>query len=71
MGYEPLVIGLKWIEMVEILVGEVDRISPKNGSQAQLSLMSMDKGSMKPSFENIHENLSFSLFTKGITPCSP
>ena len=30
MGYEPNFIGLKWIEMVEILVGEVDRRSPKD-----------------------------------------
>ena len=37
MGYEPVFIGLKWIEMVEILVGEVDRRSPKHGSQAQLT----------------------------------
>ena len=29
MGYEPVFIGLKWIDMVEILVGEVDRRSPK------------------------------------------
>ena len=32
MGYEPIYIGLKWAEMVEILVGEVGRRSPKHGS---------------------------------------
>ena len=37
MGYEPIFIGLKWIEMVEILVGEVDRRSPKDGYRAQLT----------------------------------
>ena len=37
MGYEPIFIGLKWIEMVDILVGEVAMRSPNNGSQAQLT----------------------------------
>ena len=37
MGYAPIFIGLKWIDMVEILVGEVDRRSPKDGSRAQLT----------------------------------
>ena len=32
MGYEPIFIDLKWIDMVDILVGEVDRRSPKHGS---------------------------------------
>ena len=43
MGYEPIFIGLKWIEMVDILVGEVDRRSPKNGSRAQLTQVNRDK----------------------------
>ena len=43
MGYEPVYIGLKWIGMVEILVGEVDRISPKHGSRAQLTQVNRDK----------------------------
>ena len=43
MGYEPIFIGLKWIEMVEILVGEVDRRSPKDGSRAQLNQVNRDK----------------------------
>ena len=43
MGYEPVFIGLKWIEMVEILVGEVDRRSLKDGSQAQLTEVNRDK----------------------------
>ena len=43
MGYEPIYIGLKWIEMVEILVGEVDRRSTKEGFQAQLTQMNKDK----------------------------
>ena len=43
MGYEPVYIGLKWIEMVEILVGEVDRRSPKDGSRAQLIQVNRDK----------------------------
>ena len=43
MGYEPVYIGLKWIEMVNILVGEVDMRSPKHGSQAQLTYVNRDK----------------------------
>ena len=43
MGYEPIFIGLKWIEMVEILVGEVDMRSPKHGSRAQLTQVNRDK----------------------------
>ena len=43
MGYEPIFIGLKWIEMVDILVGEVDRRSPKHGSRAQLIQVNRDK----------------------------
>ena len=43
MGYDPIFIGLKWIEMVDILVGEVDRRSPKDGSQAQLTQVNRDK----------------------------
>ena len=43
MGYEPIYIGLKWIEMVDILVGEVDRRSPKDGSRARLTQVSRDK----------------------------
>ena len=40
-------IGLKWIEMVEILVGEVDRRSPKDGSRAQLTQVNRDKACHK------------------------
>ena len=43
MVYELVFIGLKWIEMVEILVGEVDRRSLKDGSQAQLTQVNKDK----------------------------
>ena len=43
MGYEPVYIGLKWIGMVDILVGEVDMRSPKNVSQAQLTQVNRDK----------------------------
>ena len=60
-------IGLEWIEMVEKLVGVVARRSYKDGSRAQLTLVIKDKGATKPSFEKLHENLSFSLFTKGTT----
>ena len=42
-GYKPIFIGLKWIEIVEILVGEVDRRSPKDGSRAQLTQVNRDK----------------------------
>ena len=45
MGYEPIYIGLKWIGMVEILVGEVDRRSPKHGSRAQLTQVNKGKAS--------------------------
>ena len=62
MGYEPIFIGLKWIEMVDILVGEVDRRSPKDGSRAQLALVSRDKGAANPSFKKLHENPSFLTF---------
>ena len=43
MGYEPVFIGLKWIDMVEILVGEVDRRSLKDGYRAQLTQVNRDK----------------------------
>ena len=42
MGYDPIYIGLKWIGMVEILVGEVDMRSPKHGSRAQLTQLNRD-----------------------------
>ena len=71
MENEPTFIGLEWIGMVEKLVGEMARRSYKNGSRAQLTLGIRDKGATKPSFEKLHENLSFSLFNKGIAPCSP
>ena len=51
--------------MVDKLVGEVDRIFPKDGSRAQLALVSRDKGATKPSFEKLHENLSFFTFYQG------
>ena len=43
MGYEPVYIGLKWIGMVDILVGEVDRMSPRHGSRAKMTQMNRDK----------------------------
>ena len=43
MGYEPIYIGLKWILMVDILVGDVDKISPKYGSQVKLTQVNRDK----------------------------
>ena len=43
MGYEPIFIGLKWIEMVDILVGEVDMRSSKNRAEAQLTQVNRDK----------------------------
>ena len=69
MENEPPFIGLEWIEKVEKLRGVVDRRSYKDSSWAQLTLAIMDKGSMKPSFEKLHENLSFSFFTKGTASC--
>ena len=51
--------------MVEKLVGEVDRRSLKDGSQSQLALVSRDKGSMKPSFKKLRENLSFFTLYQG------
>ena len=71
MEIEPAFIGLESIEMVEKLVGEVARRSYKDGSRAQLALVIRDKGATKPSFEKLHEDLSFSLFTKGTTSFSP
>ena len=65
MEYEPTFIGLGWIEMVEKLMGQVDRKSPKDGSRAQQALVSRDKGATKPSFEKLHENLSFFTFYQG------
>ena len=52
-------------------MGEVARRSYKDGSRSQLDLVIRDKGATNPSFEKLHENLSFSLFTKGITSFSP
>ena len=71
MDVEPAFTGLEWIGMVEKLMGEVARRSYKDGSQAQLTLVIKDKGATKPSFEKLHGNLSFSLFTKGTASCSP
>ena len=71
MEIEPTFIGLEWIDMVEKLVGKVARWSYKDGSRVQLALVIMDKGATKPSFEKLHENLSFSPFTKGTALCSP
>ena len=72
MENESTFIGLGWIEMVEKLVGEVDKRSPKDGYRSQLALVIRDKGAMKPSFKKLCDNLSFSLFTKGTTSsCSP
>ena len=68
MGYEPVFIGLKWIEVVEILVGEVDRRSPKDGSQAQLTQVNRDKACHKDFDLEDSRSLSFSLFTKGTAP---
>ena len=39
MGYGHIFLGLKWIEMVDILVGEVDRRSPKDGVSTILVLL--------------------------------
>ena len=69
--FHRVFICLEWIEMVEKLVGEVDRRSYKDGSQAQLGLVIKDKGATNPSFEKLRENLSFSIFTKGTTYYSP
>ena len=71
MEIEPTFKGLQWIGMVEKLMGEVASRSYKDGYRAQLTLMIRDKGAMKPSFETLRENLSFSLFTKVSAPCSP
>ena len=65
MDIDPTFIGLEWIEMVEKLVGEVARISYKDGSRAQLALVIRDKGVTKPSFEKLCENLSFFTFYQG------
>ena len=47
MGYEVVYIDLKWIDMVDILVGEVDRRSPKDRSRAQLTQVNRDKACRK------------------------
>ena len=70
MEYEASFIGLGWIDMVEKLVGEVERRSYQDGYQAQVVLRCRDKGATKPSFEKLHGILSFSLFTKGTTSSS-
>ena len=46
---------------------EVDRRSKNDGSRVQVVLRCRDKGAMNPSFEKLHGNLSFSLFTKSTT----
>ena len=66
MENKPSFIGLEWIGMVEKMVGEVASRSYKDGSQAKLALVIRDKGITKSSFKMLCENLSFSLFTKGI-----
>ena len=65
MEIEPSFIGLRWIGMVEKFMGEVARRSYKVGSRAQLTLVIRDKGAMKPYFEKLRENLSFSHFYQG------
>ena len=68
MGHEPVIIGIKWIEMVEILVGEVDRRSPNDGSQSQLTQVNRDKACHKYFDLEATLSLCFSLFTKGTAP---
>ena len=65
MEIEPAFIGFLWIGMVEVA-----RRSYNDGSWAQLTLVIRDKGAMKPYFEKLHENLSFSIFTKGTASSS-
>ena len=48
-------------------MGEVEGRSQKDGYRVQVVLGSRDEGAMKSSFDNIHEILSFSLFTLGTT----
>ena len=69
MGIDLAFIGLQWIGMVEKLMGEVARRSYKDGYRAQLTLVVRDKGATKPSFEKLHENIFFSLFTKAAASC--
>ena len=68
MGYGPIFIGLKWIEMVDILVDEVDRRSPKHGSRPQLTQVNRDKVYHEAFDLEASWSLSFSLFTKGTAP---
>ena len=68
MGCEPVYIGLKWIEMVEILVGEVDRRSTKEVFWAQLTQMNRGKAWHKSFYLEALWSFLFSLFTKGTTP---
>ena len=70
MGIEPAFIGLEWIGKVEKFVGELARRSYKDGSWAQLALVIKDKSATKPYLEKLHENLSFSHFTKGTASSS-
>ena len=49
MEYELVFIGLKWIGMVEILVGEVAMRSQKHVSRSKMTQVSRDK--------DIHEAL--------------
>ena len=49
MGYDPIYIGLKWIGMIDILVGEVDRRSTKKGFQAQLTQVNRDNACQEAS----------------------
>ena len=54
--------------MVDILVGEVDMISPKNGSRSQLTQVNRDKVFHEYFDLEASWSLSFSLFTKVTAP---
>ena len=68
MGYEPVYISLKWIEMVDILVGEVDMRSPKHGFWAQLTQVNRNKAFHEAFDLEDSWSFSFSIFTKGTAP---
>ena len=64
MEDELVLIALGRIGMVEEMVDEVERISYYGGSRVQVVHKSRDEGSMKISFEKLHESSLFLFLTQ-------
>ena len=65
MGHELVFIGLKWIGIVERIMGKVAIRSYQEGSRLQPTQIHRDKGGHEAHVLEASRNLFFSNFTKG------